>query len=95
MTVNGKIKYFSSKNQSMLPGLKESATLVFAPIYGVFMILISLFFIWISDKSKGAAHWVTLIIGLISLWTAGKAGFNWFKARDYMAKNTFDTCDAT
>ena len=95
VTVNGKTKYFSSKNKTLLSGIKESATLVFAPIYGLFMAILSLFFIWLSDRSEGAAHWVTLIMGLISLWAAGKAGFNWFKAKEYMAKNTFDTCDAT
>ena len=95
ITINGKDKYFSSKNKTLFPGLKETATIAFAPIYGGIMSVLFLFFIWISVKTNGAAHWITLLLSLASLWAAGKAGFNWFKAKDYVAKNTFDTCDAT
>jgi len=92
--VNGKTRYFSSKNPAPLAGLKETAILAFGPIYGGFMLLLTLFWFWISTKTKGAAHWITLILALLSGWQVGKTGLNWFKAKDYMDKNTFDTCDA-
>jgi len=95
ITINGKDKYFSSKNKKLFPGLKETATMAFAPIYGGLMGILFLFFIWISAKTNGVAHWVTLLISLLSLWAAVKAGLNWFSAKDYIAKNTFDKCDAT
>lgn len=94
VTVNGKTRYFSSKNTAPLAGLKETATLAFAPVYGVFMLVLTLFFFWISTKTKGAAHWITLVLALLSGWQVGKTGLNWFKAKDYLDKNTFDTCDA-
>jgi hypothetical protein len=74
--------------------MKEGATLVFAPVYGVFMLLVTLFFFWISTKTKGAAHWITLIISLISLWTTGKTAYNWYNAKTFLDKNLMDTCDA-
>ena len=93
VTVNGKTRYFSSKS-APLTGLKESAILAFAPVYGIFMLLIALFFFWISTKSGGAAHWITLIISLISLWTTGKTAYNWYNAKSFLDKNLKDTCDA-
>jgi len=93
VTVNGKTKYLSYKS-SPLAGLKEGATLVFAPVYGVFMLLIALFFFWISSKTKGAAHWITLIISLLSFWTTGKTAYNWYNAKTFLDKNLKDTCDA-
>ena len=93
VTVNGKTRYFSSKS-APLTGLKESAILAFAPVYGIFMLLIALFFFWISTKSGGAAHWITLIISLISLWTTGKTAYNWYNAKTFLDKNLMDTCDA-
>lgn len=93
VTVNGKKKYLSYKSPP-LAGLKEGATLVFAPVYGVFMLLIALFFFWISSKTKGAAHWITLIISLLSFWTTGKTAYNWYNAKTFLDKNLMDTCDA-
>jgi len=93
VTVNGKTRYFSSKS-APLTGLKESAILAFAPVYGIFMLLLALFFFWISSKTKGAAHWITLIISLISLWTTGKTAYNWYNAKSFLDKNLKDTCDA-
>lgn len=93
VTVNGKTRYLSSKS-SPLAGLKESAILAFAPVYGIFMLLLTLFFFWISTKTKGAAHWITLIISLISLWTTGKTAYNWYNAKSFLDKNLMDACDA-
>jgi len=93
VTVKGKTRYLSYKS-SPLTGMKEGATLVFAPVYGVFMLLVTLFFFWISTKTKGAAHWITLIISLISLWTTGKTAYNWYNAKTFLDKNLMDTCDA-
>jgi cell division protein FtsW (lipid II flippase) len=58
------------------------------------MLLLTLFFFWISTKTKGAAHWITLIISLISLWTTGKTAYNWYNAKSFLDKNLMDTCDA-
>jgi hypothetical protein len=93
VTVNGKTRYLSYKS-APLAGLKEGAILAFAPVYGVFMLLLTLFFFWISTKTKGAAHWITLIISLISLWTTGKTAYNWYNAKTFLDKNLMDACDA-
>jgi len=93
ITSNGKTRYLSYKS-SPLAGMKEGATLLFAPLYGAFMLILTLFFFWISTKTKGAAHWITLIISLISLWTTGKTAYNWYNAKTFLDKNLMDTCDA-
>ncbi|NBS67524.1 hypothetical protein EBT31_01230 [bacterium] len=92
-TTNGKTRYFK-KDVNALEGLGKSATLAFGPIYGGFILILALFFLWISFKTKGAAHWITLILALLSGWQVAKTGMNWFEAKDYLDKNTTDTCDA-
>lgn len=93
VTTNGKTRYFSY-NSPPLIGIKESAILVFAPVYGFFMLMVSLLFLVIQAKTTGAIHWVTLIIALLSLWSTGKTAYNWYQAKSFLDKNMKDTCDA-
>jgi len=93
VTVDGKTRYFSS-NASVVTGIEAVATLAFAPVFGTFMLFVTLLFAWISFKTEGALHWITLIISLISLWTTGKTAYKRYKAKKFLDKNLKDTCDA-
>lgn len=93
VTVDGKTRYFSS-NASVVTGIEAGATVVFAPVFGTFVLFVTLLFAWISFKTEGALHWITLIISLISLWTTGKTAYKWYKAKKFLDENLKDTCDA-
>lgn len=93
VTVDGKTRYFSS-NASVVTGIEAVATLAFAPVFGTFMLFVTLLFAWISFKTEGALHWITLIISLISLWTTGKTVYKRYKAKKFLDENLKDTCDA-
>ena len=93
LTVNGKTRYFSS-NASVVTGIEASATIVFAPVYGTFTVLVTLLFAWISANTDGALHWITLIISLLSLWATGNTAYKWYKAKNFLDENLKDTCDA-
>jgi hypothetical protein len=93
VTIDGKTRYLSS-NLSPLSGIEASATLVFSPIYGTFMLFVTLLFVWISFKTEGALHWITLIISLSSLLSTGKTAYKWYKAKKFLDENLKDTCDA-
>lgn len=93
VTIDGKTRYFSS-NASVVTGIEAVATLAFAPVFGTFMLFVTLLFAWISFKTEGALHWITLIISLISLWTTGKTAYKRYKAKKFLDENLKDTCDA-
>ena len=93
VTVDGKTKYLSS-NVSPLSGIEAAATLVFARFFGTLMLFVTLLFAWISFKTEGALHWITLIISLFSLGATGYSVYNWYKAKSFLDKNLKDTCDA-
>ena len=93
VTIDGKTRYFSS-NASVVTGIEAVATLAFAPVFGTFMLFVTLLFAWISFKTDGALHWITLIISLISLWTTGKTAYKRYKAKKFLDENLKDTCDA-
>jgi membrane protein implicated in regulation of membrane protease activity len=93
VTVDGKTRYFSS-NASVVTGIEAVATVAFAPFFGTLMLFVTLLFAWISFKTDGALHWITLIISLISLWTTGKTVYKRYKAKKFLDENLKDTCDA-
>ena len=93
VTIDGKTRYFSS-NTSPFTGLQEVATLAFSRIVGTITLFFTLFFAWISFKTEGALHWITLIISLFSLGATGTSVYNWYKAKSFLDKNLKDTCDA-
>jgi membrane protein implicated in regulation of membrane protease activity len=75
-------------------GIEAVATVAFAPFFGTLMLIVTLLFAWISFKTEGALHWITLIISLISLWTTGKTVYKRYKAKKFLDENLKDTCDA-
>ena len=93
VTVDGKTRYFSS-NASVVTGIEAAATVAFAPFFGTLMLIVTLLFAWISFKTEGALHWITLVISLISLWTTGKTVYKRYKAKKFLDENLKDTCDA-
>ena len=93
VTIDGKTRYFSS-NASVVTGIEAVATLAFSRFVGTIALFITLLFAWISFKTEGALHWITLIISLISLWTTCKMAYDWYKANKFLDENLKDTCDA-
>ena len=93
VTVNGKTRYLSS-NASVVTGVEAVATVAFAPFFGTLILFVTLLFAWISFKTEGALHWITLIISLFSLGATCSTAYKWYKAKSFLDKNLKDTCDA-